>query len=544
MGKEKYNVVFAISNMTETTVGEARKLFLGYKDSRVFLNKSFDDECWFACDEYANYTLDYRINIADYQEFRKKTGMDREEFQKYLKTYCICQMGALAIGAIRGIIHTVKKVIACKTDCYEELYEGGSGQYIGRVSEFLSLLGKNDENEELMELLGILDDVEDTVRVSTNGGQRTLAAFESYFRFDEILKRFWAESDDEDEKLFFFPVWMWWNISAVIPLRPREFVLTPRQCITEADGKYYLTVRRSRLKGTGKTKSYKISKDYNTSRYQIPQSLAEEIRWYQEKTKDYPNTNINTLFVTDTHYSRWQRRSPYNSMYFTYINLRTCLRYFYDEIVIGRYGYSVIFERGNSVLSNEQEINYLQLGDTRHLALINLIAEGATPMVAMLLAGHDNPEMSSHYYSNISTLIECRTYRQYKQLTEGKQAYQLSTFEGRLHTGEFVLLEDNSRCYSAEIRKGSFSDCYKTVGPGGEVGLCQECRYHTDEGMSFRDAKQLYKNKIQQQCKNLEDIVRKIRSGRGEPEEIVQELLKLRDHNYSYKQYLLETMEG
>ena len=67
---------------------------------------------------------------------------------------------------------------------------------------------------------------------------------------------------------------------------------------------------------------------------------------------------------------------------------------------------------------------------------------------------------------------------------------------------------------------------------------------HTDEEMSFRDAKQLYKNKIQQQCKNLEDIVRKIRSGRGEPEEIVQELLKLRDHNYSYKQYLLETMEG
>ena len=131
--------------------------------------------------------------------------MDREEFQKYLKTYCICQMGALAIGAIRGIIHTVKKVIACKTDCYEELYEGGSGQYIGRVSEFLSLLGKNDENEELMELLGILDDVEDTVRVGTNGGQHTLAAFESYFRFDEILKRFWAESDDEDEKLFFFP---------------------------------------------------------------------------------------------------------------------------------------------------------------------------------------------------------------------------------------------------------------------------------------------------------------------------------------------------
>lgn len=105
---------------------------------------------------------------------------------------------------------------------------------------------------------------------------------------------------------------------------------------------------------------------------------------------------------------------------FSYINLRTCLRYFFELIVQERYGYKIIYEANNSGLHDEKSIEYLHLGDTRHIALINLIAEGATPMVAMMLAGHDNPEMSAHYYSNIAQLIECRTYRAFKKLIKGK----------------------------------------------------------------------------------------------------------------------------
>jgi len=37
--------------------------------------------------------------------------------------------------------------------------------------------------------------------------------------------------------------------------------------------------------------------------------------------------------------------------------------------------------------------------------MINLIAEGASPVTAMLLAGHEDVTTSSHYFSNLSQFI-------------------------------------------------------------------------------------------------------------------------------------------
>ena len=50
------------------------------------------------------------------------------------------------------------------------------------------------------------------------------------------------------------------------------------------------------------------------------------------------------------------------------------------------------------IIRDDHEINFIHIGDTRHIAMINLIAEGASPVTAMLLAGHDNITTSSHYF--------------------------------------------------------------------------------------------------------------------------------------------------
>ena len=76
----------------------------------------------------------------------------------------------------------------------------------------------------------MLDIAEDFARGSDRG-QRSLAVMESYFVFDEIIKDFWKTTTNIEEKLFYFPVWLWWNLSGVLPLRPCEFVLIPRDCI-------------------------------------------------------------------------------------------------------------------------------------------------------------------------------------------------------------------------------------------------------------------------------------------------------------------------
>ena len=61
-------------------------------------------------------------------------------------------------------------------------------------------------------------------------------------------------------------------------------------------------------------------------------------------------------------------------------------------------------ERGDEYAHmKDDEIQYIFLGDTRHLAMINILAEGGTPVLAMALAGHNNIDISMHYAANLTS---------------------------------------------------------------------------------------------------------------------------------------------
>ena len=536
----KFTMTIAIPNMDETTISQARKLFLAHKDAGVIKTGSFDQDVWYCTDEYSNVNLDFRIkNYSDYSSY---LHMPIDEFKNYLKTYIICQFGNLSLGGLQRIVHSVKAIVAKPVSDISSAIDEINPNSIDKVGEFFSMLPIDTRESELDEILDELSDVYEKTAFSSSC-QRSLAAFESYFRFNDILDRFWKESKDINEKLFFFPVWMWWKVTGVLPLRPREFILTSRSCLKIVGGEHKLSVRRNNIKGSGKTKNYKINYDYKSCEYTIPESLAKEIQWYIDKTDKYASNDIKTLFIADPHYSLWDRNRPKNSRYYTYINLRTCLRYFYEKIVKERYGYNVIYDSENTVLNDEKDINYLHLGDTRHIALINLILEGATPMITMMLAGHDNPDMSAHYYSNIAKLVECRTYRQYLKTISGNQFYRLSGPTERLSIKEFSTMSDGGRCFSTKYKNHDFSDCEKQMGPSGELGFCKTCPFYRADEMSFQDSKAVYENRIVNDCNKLQEVVNAVRSGRGEPEDITQSLLRLRNTEYSYQQFLLENRE-
>ena len=536
---EKVRTVIAIAEITETTVKEAKRMFRAYKEQDVINDCYFDDDVWHLNDETRGYNFDFSLDNSEYARFKNLTGIEEEKFKEFLKTYVMCKMGELSLTTVRTFIYYVKRSVYADPHNLRSLIQEYNAFLFGYVSEFLSLIAGDDFNRTA-DYINMLDIAEDFARGSDRG-QRSLAVMESYFVFDEIIKDFWKTTTNIEEKLFYFPVWLWWNLSGVLPLRPCEFVLIPRDCIKRTAGKYTLTVRRNKIKGSGRTKSYKISSDYQLVSYTIPEDLAKQIVWYQKKTKDFPEANTHTLFVADTHYARWERLVPVNSRYFSYINLRTCLRYFFEQIIRDRYGYTIIYENENQSHLDDNTIEYLHLGDTRHLALINMIYEGSTPMVAMLLAGHENPEMSAHYYSNISTLIECRTYRQYKKMIKGKQNYTISGPHQIMNVHVRTKLE-KGWCLSEKVAQGDFTDCKNVVGPAGEIGFCQNCRFYKDESMKFADRKEMYKNEIEMECRDLERIVNMVRAGKGHQEEILGSIMRLQNKEYSYQQYLLSKL--
>lgn len=311
----------------------ARKRFNEYKAQGIIIEGKFDDDIWRLTDDYSRIRISFQIDHISFKKYYEEIfQLKCDEFVIYLKTYIVLTLGQLVLNSVKEIVNDVRHIISCPPD---NLMEGVVFLKKGnRVLDFLTTHPENEETSELLDnLLDCLERLSD-IQI-TNRTQRQLVSFESYFKFNDILNDFWKEERDEDIRLFYAPLYFWWRITAVIPLRPREFILTPKDCLTAKSDGYYLTLRRNQLKG-GKNKSvfYEIGKDYKTFEYKIPDQLANELIRYKKEIAKYDLNEIDTLFVTDPHYLHWKQRRHVNSRYFTYVNMNCVLHYFYYENTI------------------------------------------------------------------------------------------------------------------------------------------------------------------------------------------------------------------
>lgn len=174
----------------------------------------------------------------------------------------------------------------------------------------------------------------------------------------------------------------------------------------------------------------------------------------------------------------------------------------------------------------------------KDIAFINLMQEGAAPVTAMLLGGHTNIEMASHYYSNVVSFIECKTYRQYRKQLSGDVQYKLSHTSKLPPAGIPCPLSDGGLCYSDHYKNGSITDCLMASGPNGEIGYCPECNLYRKDNMSYFSGDDIYKRHIEQDSKELFLAMQSVMEGKGNTENIKEAILRLNSSNYSYKAYL------
>ena len=539
-----FDTVLSMQTMDDECIEKARDIFANYKSLGIIHDCEFGDDIWQMTDEYSLIGFDFSIDEFCYKRFYEKWfSLSQAQFKDYLKTYVLFTMGDLVLRTLKNILNDIKRLITYNPD---ELYALSDEAYLStpnRIIEFFSIIPESVDPEKMEYIMDVLDLMADIHYGNVNSQKRPLASFDSYFLFNDIMNDYWNSCIPEEERLFFYPLYLWWQITGVVPMRPREFILTPRKCMEQKEDGWYITLRKNQIKGSDKKISYKITDDYMSVQYKIPDKLAGEVLKYLDFTKQYDSTELDTLFITDTHYKQWNQKKHSNSRYFTYVNLNCVMRYFFHDIIKGRYGLKIIYDREVKHLE-EGYINYLHLGDTRHLALINIIAEGGTPVIAMMLAGHDNIEMSAHYYSNITSLIECRTYKQYRKVLKGNVTYELS-HRGKLplNVKDFIFLDDGGRCYSPAFMDDDYSDCQKVCGPNGEIGYCPVCTYYRiGTKKDFFKGDDIYRQRIEDDCKHLEQIVKKVRLLKGNSEDILQAMLRLQNSSYTYQQYCEEKL--
>ena len=475
----------------------ALRTFAAFQTSGVICQGNYPDNVWKLTNELQEYTLDFHI---DAETFRQKAerwiGCTGECYQECMKAYAAFSMGAFSLSYLCSILRNMK-ALAGMTDAEAVAFSGGCQS---QLVDFLSLIPESNDLRD-----AVIEAFEDRKWDARKSGPRKLADFPRYLKFNKDLDNYWATAP-EKEKQFYFPVFFWWKLTAILPLRVTEFLVTPRNCVQRTGEKFTVLIRRTKLKKAGRKLSYKIESDYRIQQYEIPEWLYREIRRYQDTTANDPFLpKLDTLLVPECFV-------PLG--YFTYVKLEQRLKRFFLEI-LGDKDYPV------------------RAGDTRHLAMINLILSGGSPVICRELAGHESIGVSSHYYANLSTVVESMVYERCHGWAKESPLKGFLRFPAALP--DVKIRVNQGWCDVPAIGKGDITECLKCYDGSGKIGDCVNCAHFYPDSPGLRlEMERRGKAAVDEDGEYLMRMIELVRKGLGCQEDIATALLRLQSDSHRY----------
>ncbi|MGH0394274.1 hypothetical protein [Bacillus cereus] len=235
---------------------------------------------------------------------------------------------------------------------------------------------------------------------------RELPPFPDVLNFNDCVNRYFAEHSME-ETLRFYPVFLWWTITNIIPLRPIEFLRIKAECLSvRTDGSFWITIPR----------------------YKRESSSLNEVSWEQsilidDKVYQMINNyvlrlevlNINTEFlvpplhlINERNRVSWSQETGAVNQEVFY----TFLMHFYEEVVENKY--------------DEFHHHKITPGDTRHFAIINLFLQGFNVLTIARLAGHEQITSPGNYFTHARHYATSFVYRLAQMKSEEDISYSMS----------------------------------------------------------------------------------------------------------------------
>lgn len=356
-------------------------IFNELRDDGFIIASSYKDVIWRLPCTATNEYIPLKFDIDMYTEIKQA-----------LKIYSLILIAKGKSACwIRNVVDILKKAVL-KTNGFKQTLQFEKFLHSEDRSYFTArtILSFNDfySVSNLREIRTICESVQSEVRRN-----RELPPFLDIFIFDEIVNDFFRNTSVE-EHFRYKPIQLWWAITNIIPMRPSDFLKLKSDCISmDEDGRYWLTLSRSKkvkrsVRDTPPFQTIQINKEiYDMisnfklylfqigieSDFLLPQSFYNIVR-----LNNYDRTrNV----VED----RWVRDQ------FGYI-----LKHFHTKIVKGLYQEDYTME----ILPSH----------TRHLAIINLFLQGFNMLSIANMAGHDELNSQSNYYSHAENFVDSYVY--------------------------------------------------------------------------------------------------------------------------------------
>lgn len=517
-----------IDQLSPEVIDEAKETFEHYRSSGVIKAECYDASDWYILDGvHSPQRIRFDFDEVAFQRVcHQKLGVTLDEYRTAMRVALMAAMGRVVALTLGALCREMRRLAVELDTFFDHLNPEHAEYYVN----FLELLpGNTAWKTTLIKRLET-----EVVRAGNARAKkaRELSYAESYFLFDNYLNKFWSGASS-DEKLLYFPVFFWWKVTSILPLRPTECVVTPRKCLRIGDdGKNYLTVRRTLQKRVYKAISYDLEKDYVKKEYPISKEIADVIAWYISETeKEYVSAE-DVLFSKRTQV-RLSGAKSYRDQFY-YGNLKSCLDRFYQEILVAKYGLRVRNEAVKTMRLEKGEIDQLQLGDTRHLAMISIMASGHSRSICRELAGHLDPDISFNYYGNLRTFL-----------------HLLSFEKARVETGDFerssllavpasICVEDGL-CTSKKTVAGDFTHCCQAVDQYGHPGTCRMCKYFVvPAGDRLEHYAKAAEDDLDQTFLLFRHTLRNVQSGLDVPETTESMILRMRACAENYYRYLYQ----
>ena len=195
--------------------------------------------------------------------------------------------------------------------------------------------------------------------------------------------------------------------------------------------------------------------------------------------------------------------------------------------MVNKYNLTIVALTEENLLPGE--IGRIRLGDTRHIALINLMTSGASLSVCRELAGHQNFASSAHYYSNVKQFLNALTLCR----AHPREPFIKQFSIDNLSHGGIPMC--GGRCYSQAVANNDYSDCVCAISPKGTPGDCKSCRYFLDGDATARTlAKQLADEELSVTCTVLWNAIEALRKEQGREETVISQIERLKNVATTY----------
>ncbi|MGR9048238.1 hypothetical protein ACQ4XT_06405 [Halobacillus faecis] len=451
-GNKNYKVEISekFTYKDKTSLEEYKKLFELMKDAGYVKAYSFSAITWYLPCPVTHKDILFNFDVGGFKSFspslksyvllRRKSGKRPFTIKsdlKRLKDVIISTNGLQDKEKIKEFFHNPTDLNECYRACYT-------------LVNYL-------EFHPIHSIQKTVTEVFEGLKYPTYQS-RELPPFEDVLIFDDCVDKYYSDYSLEDN-MKFYPIYLWWTITNVIPMRVIEFLRIKANSIKiKDDGSYWITIPRFKLKSSSPEEIYwEQSILIDEKVYYMIKNYCSRLRDYNVKT-DFmipPLNQINKRFRTSyTVNDNVTNTTKFNNL----------IRFFYEEVIEGLYG--------------EIGLSRVTAGDTRHFSIINLFLQGFNILSITRLAGHDEITSPSNYYNHAKHYSTSFVYKLAQRKLEGDISNQMSNgFVGM--RAEKVWEAKANSSFDENWRRVEYGFCKDTHDfPSNCIEDCRLCGYY------------------------------------------------------------------